>query len=232
MNDQSSSIPEQAIDLFAEPLDRFTPARNELAKELKEKGQKPEAEKVRALRKPNLAAWAINQLARSRQQEVAEVLDVTERITVASSPQEVREAIQERHRRVRALVDAAEKILEKSEHSAGAGTLQQVMRTFYAAHSEDERERLLTGTLERPLESSGFGEVPGLSLETPQVEEAPGGEDAERRRVEEDLADAQARAAQLDREAAKARLEADAADGAAAEARRLVTKLQDKLKRI
>jgi hypothetical protein len=232
MSDESSSIPDQAIDLYAEPLDRFTPARNELARELKEKGQKAEAQKVLALKKPNLAAWAINQLARSREQDVTDLLEVTEQITVAPTPQEVREAIEERNRRVRALVDAAEAILEQHGHSAGAATLQQIMRTFYAAQSEDERERLLKGTLERPLESSGFGEVPGLSLETPQAEDTTGGDDSERRKLEEELAEAQSRSAQLDREAAKARLEADAADGAAAEARRLVMKIQDKLNRI
>jgi hypothetical protein len=229
MSAESSSIPEQAIELFAEPLDRFTSARNELASELKEKGQNAEAGKVRALKKPNLAAWAINQLARSRKQDVAELLEVTEQMTVASTPQEVREAIEERNRRVRALVDAAETILEEGGHSAGASTLQQIMRTFYAAHPEGERDRLLHGTLERPLDSSGFGDVPGLSLETPQAEETSRGDDSERRRLEEELAEAKARAAQLDREAAKARLEADAADGAAAEARRLVTRIQDKL---
>jgi hypothetical protein len=225
-----SAVPEQALDIFASPLDEFTSARNALARELKEQGLKTEAERVGALKKPTLSAWAVNQLARARAEEVGELMDVTDRIKDSATPEDVRSAVAERHKRVRDLVDAARTILEENGHAAGAGTLQQVMRTLYAAQSDDERRRVAEGTLERPLESSGFEAAPGLSLETAPAEDTAGGEDAGRK-LEEQLAEAQERAARLDREAAKARLEADAADGEAAEARRLVMKLQDKLNR-
>jgi hypothetical protein len=225
-----SAVPEQALGIFAAPLDEFTSARNALAGELKGQGLKTEAEEVAALKKPTLSAWAVNQLARARAEEVGELLEVTDRIKDAATPEDVRSGVAERHKRVRDLVDAARTILEDNGHAAGAGTLQQVMRTLYAAHSDDERKRVAEGTLERPLESSGFEAAPGLSLDVES--EATPEESPEHRELAEELAEARERAGHLDREAAKARLAADAADSEAAQARRLVMKLQDKLERM
>jgi len=51
-------------ELYGLPLEEFTPARDALAKELKAAGRKDEAAQVKALRKPSLAAWALNRAAR------------------------------------------------------------------------------------------------------------------------------------------------------------------------
>jgi hypothetical protein len=48
--------------LFKLPLEEFTAARNELAASLKAKGSADEAAAVKALTKPPLSAWAVNQL--------------------------------------------------------------------------------------------------------------------------------------------------------------------------
>ena len=56
---------EPRIDaLYALPLERFTPERDALAKELAADGDRPGADRVKALRKPVVAAWAVNALAR------------------------------------------------------------------------------------------------------------------------------------------------------------------------
>lgn len=51
-------------DLYGLPLEEFTPARDALAKDLKAAGRKDEAAEVKSLRKPTLAAWALNRVAR------------------------------------------------------------------------------------------------------------------------------------------------------------------------
>src|SRR5882757_4492340 len=54
---------EDEIDaLFKLPLGEFTPARNALAARLKKAGQQAEADAAKALRKPSVAAWVVNQL--------------------------------------------------------------------------------------------------------------------------------------------------------------------------
>src|SRR5688572_20286859 len=48
--------------LFVLPLEQFTAARNGLATRLKKAGRSNEAETVKALAKPPISAWAVNQL--------------------------------------------------------------------------------------------------------------------------------------------------------------------------
>ena len=57
-------------DLYGLPLDEFTPARDALAKELRQAGRRDAADEVKALRKPSVSAWAVNQAARRRPQDV------------------------------------------------------------------------------------------------------------------------------------------------------------------
>src|SRR5262249_62251629 len=60
--------------LYGLPLDEFTAARNELATRLRKAGQGEAAERVRALRKPSVAVWAVNQLARRHPDEIEELV--------------------------------------------------------------------------------------------------------------------------------------------------------------
>lgn len=55
--------PEDDVDaLFRLPLAEFTGARNALAAKLKKSGRGDEAVRVKALAKPSISAWAVNQL--------------------------------------------------------------------------------------------------------------------------------------------------------------------------
>jgi hypothetical protein len=51
-------------ELYGLPLDRFIPERDALAKELRATGDREAAELVKAQRKPVVATWALNRLAR------------------------------------------------------------------------------------------------------------------------------------------------------------------------
>src|SRR4051812_44776528 len=51
-------------DLFALDPSEFTAARDRLVAELREAGDKGAAAEVKALRRPTVTAWALNQLAR------------------------------------------------------------------------------------------------------------------------------------------------------------------------
>ena len=55
-----------ADDLYGLPLDAFVPERDALAKRLRAEGRRDEAAEVKALRKPSVAAWAVNQAVRSQ----------------------------------------------------------------------------------------------------------------------------------------------------------------------
>lgn len=53
---------EEIDALYRLPLTEFTPARNALAKLRKTRGDAAGAEEVKALAKPSVSAWAVNQL--------------------------------------------------------------------------------------------------------------------------------------------------------------------------
>src|SRR4051812_50221970 len=68
-------IPPKALDeLYHRPLEEFTAARNELAKELRSDGKAEPADWVKGLPKPSRAAWLVNQLSEQKDDEVAELL--------------------------------------------------------------------------------------------------------------------------------------------------------------
>src|SRR5690606_5756403 len=71
-----AELEDVAAELYGLPLDEFTTARDERAKELRADGERTAATAVRALRRPSTAAWAVNQLVRARREEVEQVLDL------------------------------------------------------------------------------------------------------------------------------------------------------------
>ena len=62
-------------DLYGLPLDRFVAERTALARELRGAGRREEAGEVAALRKPSVAAWAVNQLVRTQGRAVDELFE-------------------------------------------------------------------------------------------------------------------------------------------------------------
>ena len=75
---------EQAADeLYALQPSELTRERDERAKALRKEGDRDEADAVKALRKPTLAAWALNQLARRQPKEVERLLAAGEELRSA-----------------------------------------------------------------------------------------------------------------------------------------------------
>jgi hypothetical protein len=231
-------------DLYALPLDEFTDARNALAKELAAAGDKAEAAEVRALKKPSVPAWAVNQVARAHPGEVealfeagANLRDAQQKLLRRGDQSGVKDASAAERQAVKALVARAKKILADADNAANEATLERIADTFYATTTDDKgREHVRTGTLTKEMKRAGFGDPGGLSVvpaarakeEKPQKKNAQlqkeatklqaAAEDAEQRAVE-----AEARASELMMEAEDARARADAAKEKARFARREAT---------
>src|SRR5688500_20280489 len=62
--------------LYGLPLGEFTQARDQLAAELRGSGNRDAAARVKKLRRPSVAAWAVNQLVRHHRSEVQGLLSV------------------------------------------------------------------------------------------------------------------------------------------------------------
>jgi len=72
----NDSVADEVDRLYELPLEEFTAARNELAKQLGDAS-------IKQLKKPKVPAWAVNQLARRREVDVRRLLRAGEQLEQA-----------------------------------------------------------------------------------------------------------------------------------------------------
>lgn len=184
---------DEARALFREPPGSFIEARNALAARLRSEDRAEEASAVKALKKPTVPAWALNQLADRDADGVRALLDAGAELRAAqqaavSSDRKatrLREATEARRGAVARLLLVAERAFDDAGQAAG-GHLEEIRAGLETSSIDEEAgERLLTGTFERPPEAvSGFGEVFGLTLVPSDAEEtSPGGRSSAKRTV-------------------------------------------------
>jgi hypothetical protein len=195
-------------ELYGLPLEEFTEARNRLVRQLQDRGDKEIANQVRTLRKPSLAAWAVNQLARRHPEELRELMDLRDKL-VSGDASAFRSASTEQRKLIASLTDHARPILEESGHSASRSTIDTISKTLLAGGTETERDLILSGRLTRELAPSGFEGLPGLGTALPEEEtEDDGRVDTRAAERAEELAK---KAEAAEREAERLQVQADAA---------------------
>ncbi|HET8822340.1 MAG TPA: hypothetical protein VFM57_12385 [Thermoleophilaceae bacterium] len=155
-----------AEELYGLRPAEFTRARDERAKELRKSGDREAADGVKNLRKPTVAAWALNQLARQRGKELGRLLSAGEGLRAAQAKLLAggdRSTFQKAAAAERALVaeltGATREIVSEAGERAGAGLDEKVSATLHAAALDaDTAEELRDGRLTREREAiGGFG---------------------------------------------------------------------------
>jgi len=193
---------EAAIDrLYQLPVAEFTDARNALAAELKAKGDKDAANRVKGLGKPTAVAWAVNQVYWSDRARFDAL--VTALAEVAAAQREglggagaaaLRDATRRKAERLQEAVRAAERALAAGGGSTLLGVQQRLSATLEALASPRPSgavSETTPGRLVSELQPSGFDVALGLgSMDLPPVPRvrpsaaAPVGVDAEPREME------------------------------------------------
>ena len=70
-----------AVDrLYRLPPDEFVAARDELARQLRTSGERGQAADVKGLRRPSVAAWALNQVARQRPDDIEALVEIADEL--------------------------------------------------------------------------------------------------------------------------------------------------------
>jgi len=153
-------------DLYGAPFDRFVPQRTELAKTLRKDGRRDEAAEVAALRKPSVAAWAVNQLIRTQARSVKDLFGAGDALRRAheqaasgrGDAQALRKATQEERAAVDTLIEAARGLLTSDGHELSPTVIDRVAETLRAAALDpDARAQVSEGRLERELRHVGLG---------------------------------------------------------------------------
>jgi hypothetical protein len=153
-------------ELYGLPFDEFVPARNALVRELRKAGKRDEAAEVSALRKPSVAAWAVDQLVRTQRKAISELFDAGDALRAAQADvlagrgdgQSLRAAVDRERTAVDALAAAARGLLSSEGHELSPTIVERVADTLHAAALDDEaREQVREGRLERELRHVGLG---------------------------------------------------------------------------
>src|SRR5216684_4614589 len=81
---------DSADPLFAVPPEKFVAARNELISKLQASGNRKAASEIKALGRPSVAVWTINQLSRRQPEKVAALLEAGKRLRTSQGRSEER----------------------------------------------------------------------------------------------------------------------------------------------
>ena len=122
--------------LFRLPLAEFTSARNGLAAQLKKSGRAAEAADVKALGKPPVSAWAVNQLYWNHRQAFDKLLGSGERFHKAQSARggakvaDMRVALDARREALTKLSELAAQVLRDAGHNPSPDTIHRITTTL------------------------------------------------------------------------------------------------------
>lgn len=226
-------------ELYGAAPEDFVAERKRLSKELKTEGRADDADLVAKVRKPTVAAWALNQLARRSRREIDLLLDSGHRMRAAQAgllrgeARDMFEQAQHTEREMIAqLVREAERLLGE-RGKASSTTLEQVAASLHAgAVSERGREVLAAGRFTEALTLEGFNALAGLapprSRRAPKPKPSRSTDELKEARAE--LAAARKHLRDAERTAHEARRLAAQADADVGEAAAAVRKAEERLR--
>lgn len=127
---------EEDVDaLFSLPLSEFIGARNALAVRLKKAGRGDEADQVKALAKPSISAWAVNQLYWQHRNVFDQLISTGQRFRkaqTASKVADIHEALDSRREALSHLSDLTTTLLRDAGHNPSPETVHRVATTLEA----------------------------------------------------------------------------------------------------
>jgi DNA repair exonuclease SbcCD ATPase subunit len=178
-------------DLYGAQLEQFVPERTALVRELRKQGRRDDAATVGALRKPSVAAWAVNQLVRTQVKSVNELFGAGDALRKAHDKAAsgggdagaLRDAARRQRDAVDTLIEAARGLLSSEGHELSPTTIDRVTETLQAAAlEEDARARVQEGRLERELRHVGLGLGGALTAEPTPGKQEPKAEPKAKRK--------------------------------------------------
>ncbi|MFD5742775.1 hypothetical protein ACFXJM_13795 [Streptomyces massasporeus] len=230
-----------ADELYALRPEEFTAARASAMASARTAGDRELAERIRALRKPSLAAWVSNLLVRSSPGEVEPLLRLGEGLRQAHQDldgTQLRELSRRQHALIRALSLQARQLAKEAGHPIGESVQREVENTLHAVLADPEAARAWAGgRLAKPLSAAvGFpATAEGAPPKSPAPPPAPapsrpGKKASEQQRRK--LARAREDAETAERELRELQDEATAAGQEVTEAKQRVNGLQRRVEEL
>jgi len=158
--------------LFKLPLTEFINARKTLAARLKKNAYADEAQIVKALAKPSVSAWTVNQLYWNHRDEFDELISTGQRFWKAQASGKMvnmREALDARREALSTLSDLATALLRDAGSSPTPETIHRISTTLeglsaYASFPDDQRPGRLSRDVDPPGFESFASLIPGAGI--------------------------------------------------------------------
>lgn len=151
---------EIADRLYAEDPASFTATRDALAKKQDDKGFR---QQVKALKKPSVAAWAINLLVRREAEQIDQVLGVAEALREAAAAmdgEELRALTRQRRQLTTALASSARALAREHEVKLSSSAVDQVETMLNSAMLDPVAAQVVrSGLVLTAFSSTGVGEL-------------------------------------------------------------------------
>jgi hypothetical protein len=225
---------DEVAGLYRLPLGEFTAARNALAKKLGAAGAD-----VRTLEKPNVAAWAVNQLYWQRRPvydaliRAAQAMRTAHTQMLSGRKADVPQADAAHREAIRAATQSIRELAQDAGETLSASTLDAVAETLRTLPTDDP-----PGRLTKPLQPMGFGALMGIGVtgtaprglpavkRSAEVRPAVKETAAERAAAKKEAAETAKKRKELEKALRTAEAAEQAAEAALEEARKAVAKVE------
>jgi hypothetical protein len=167
MAKKGTGAEERLDELYREHPEGFVAGRNQLAKDVRAAGDSEEADRIKKLRRPSVAAWLINRTALSSPDPLEEFAAASRRLEEAqgralegdeNAVAEWRDAAANEREANAAVVEAAAGLARDSGHSINQRALELVGETLRAAAGNSNlRDRVMRGRVEREESAPTLG---------------------------------------------------------------------------
>lgn len=190
-SDSATGIDSEIDALYQLPLAEFTAARNALAARLKKSGRADDAERVKALAKPSVTAWTVNQLFWKRREAFDRLITTGERFRKAQASHlagksgDIRGPLEARRLALSELAKAAAATLRQAGGNPTPDTMRRITTTLealstYGSLPEAPRAGRLADDVDPPgfetlaalVPRIGTGHAPGPSRVIPFQQKA------------------------------------------------------------
>ena len=154
-------LEEISAELYALDPSDFVAARDRHARTARADGDKALATEISRLRRPTLAAWAVNLLAHKATQELGALLDLGEALREAQqklSADRMRTLTEQRRKAVHALTGTATRLAAEAGRQLAEPGQRAVAQTLTAALADPEvTVQVRAGVLSAAVDYAGFG---------------------------------------------------------------------------
>jgi hypothetical protein len=149
--------------LYAGSTDDFTEARDQAARQAQDSGEKDLAARIKKLKKPSVAAWAVNLLVRRESEQIDSVLGLAEQLRAAAEAldgAELRALTRQRRQLTSALASTARSLARDAGVRLTGPVVDQVEGMLTAAMLDPVAAQVVrTGRVLKAFTSTGVSEL-------------------------------------------------------------------------